>query len=130
MWPPKPKELEAARAHTLSLTHGQRYVLLELRVLFGAATDDDAKGRINLLERAFRGTVTRAVNRELNRIRRNGMTGQALLKTLGDLFYQHNMRDWLDRRERGGRIGRETATAGASSPDRSTCLACHQRLSF
>ena len=66
MWPPKPKELEAARAHTLSLTHGQRYVLLELRVLFGAATDDDAKGRINLLERALRApTVSRRSARRL-----------------------------------------------------------------
>ena len=92
------KHREAERAHTLSLTHGQRYVLRELRVLFGTAADEDAKARINLLERAFRGTVTRAVNRELNRIRRNGMTGQALLKTLGDLYSQHNMREWLDRR--------------------------------
>jgi hypothetical protein len=92
------KHREAERAHTLSLTHGQRYVLRELRVLFGAAADEDTKARINLFERAFRGTVTRAVNRELNRIRRNGMTGQALLKTLGDLFLQHNMREWLDRR--------------------------------
>lgn len=95
------KHREAERAHTLSLTHGQRYVLRELRVLFGTA-DEDTKARINLFERAFRGTVTRAVNRELNRIRRNGMTGQTLLKTLSDLFLQHNMREWLDRRALDG----------------------------
>ncbi len=36
--------------------------------------------------------------RELNRVRRNGITGQALIKNLGELYYQHNMRDWIDRR--------------------------------
>jgi len=42
--------------------------------------------------------VTRAVSRESNRLRRNGVTGQDLLKTLGELYLQHNMREWLDRR--------------------------------
>ena len=92
------KHRQAEREHTLSLTQGQRYVLRELRVLFGAATDEDAKGQINILEKAFRGTVTTAINRELNRIRRNGIMGQSLLKALSDLYLQHNMRDWLDRR--------------------------------
>ena len=35
------KHRQAEREHTLSLTHGQRYVLRELRVLFGAASDED-----------------------------------------------------------------------------------------
>lgn len=48
------KHRQAEREHTLSLTHGQRYVLRELRVLFGAATDEDVKGQINILEKAFR----------------------------------------------------------------------------
>lgn len=71
---------------------------MELRVLFGATTDEDLKGQINILEKAFRGPITTAINRKLNRIRRNGITGQSLLKLLVDLYHQHNMREWLDRR--------------------------------
>lgn len=92
------KHRQAEREHTLSLTQGQRYVLRELRVLFGATSDEEEKARINILEKSFRGPLTRAVNQELNRIRRNGITGSSLLKTLGDIYYRHNMRDWLDRR--------------------------------
>jgi superfamily II DNA/RNA helicase len=92
------KHRQAEREHTLSLTHGQRYVLRELRVLFGAATDEDVKGQINILEKAFRGPITTALNRELNLLRRNSVTGQALLKGLVRLYHHHNMRDWVDRR--------------------------------
>ena len=89
---------EAEREHTLSLSHGQRYVLRELRVLFGVTSDEDEKAQINILEKAFRGSVTDAVKRELNRIRRNGIAGLPLLKALGELYLQHRMRDWMDRR--------------------------------
>jgi hypothetical protein len=92
------KHRQAEREHTLSLTQGQRYVLRELRVLFGVITDEDVKAQINILEKAFRGPMTVAINRELNRLRRNGITGQNLLKALANLYHQHNMRDWLDRR--------------------------------
>jgi len=92
------KHRQAEREHTLSLTQGQRYVLRELRVLFGLITDEDVKAQINILEKAFRGPMTVAINRELNRLRRNGITGQNLLKALANLYHQHNMRDWLDRR--------------------------------
>jgi hypothetical protein len=92
------KHRQAERQFSPSLTQGQRYVLRELRVLFSATEDEDLKAQINILEAAFRGTMTRALAQELNRIRRNGITGQALLKNLGELYYQHNMRDWIDRR--------------------------------
>jgi hypothetical protein len=91
------KHRQAEREHTLSLTHGQRYVLRELRILFGLTGDEDARGQINLLEKAFRAPITRVLNQELNRIRRNGIAGQQLLKLLSDLYLQHNMKDWLDR---------------------------------
>lgn len=92
------KHREAEREHTLSLTHGQRYVLRELRVIFGATSDEDEKARINILEKSFRGPITTAVNQELNRIRRNAVTGQSLLKALSELYFRHNMREWADRR--------------------------------
>jgi len=91
------KHRQTEREHTLSLTHGQRYVLRELRVLFGLTGDEDVRGQVNILEKAFRAPVTRVLNQELNRIRRNGIAGQTLLKLLSDLYLQHNMREWLDR---------------------------------
>ena len=92
------KHRQAEREYTPSLTQGQRYVLRELRVLFNAIEDEDIKAQINILEAAFRGAMTRALAQELNRIRRNGISGQPLLQKLGELYYQHNMRDWIGRR--------------------------------
>ena len=91
------KHRQATRSHSLSLTQGQRYIIRELRVLFGATQDDDRRAQINLMEEAFRSPVTTAVNRELNRLRRNGVTGEDLLRTLITIYHQHNMREWLDR---------------------------------
>ena len=92
------KHRQAEFKYAISLTQGQRYVLRELRVFFGTIKDEDLKAQINLLEKSFRGPLTSAIKRELNRIRRNGMAGQNLVKVLSDLYQQHSMRDWLDRR--------------------------------
>lgn len=92
------KHRQAEREHTLSLTQGQRYVLRELRILFEVAPDEDMKGQINILEKAFRGPITKAINREINLLRRNGVGGQELLKHLTRIYHQHNMRDFIDRR--------------------------------
>jgi len=92
------KHRQAERQFSPSLTQGQRYVLRELRVMFNVLEDEDIKAQINILEAAFRGTMTRALAQELNRIRRNGIVGETLLKNLSELYYQHNMRDWIDRR--------------------------------
>jgi superfamily II DNA or RNA helicase len=92
------KHRQVERDHTMSLSHGQRYVMRELRLMFGNTEDEDLKGQINILERAFRGAITTAINREVNLLRRNSVTGQELLRTLTNLYYQHNMRDLADRR--------------------------------
>ncbi len=92
------KHRQAERTHTLSLSHGQNYVLRELRLLFAATADEDQKAMINVLEKAFRGPLTRAVNREVVLLRRNGVTGEPLLKVLARIYDQHNLRDWVDRR--------------------------------
>lgn len=88
---------QTEREHTLSLTHGQRYVLRELRSLFGVSKDENIRGHITLLEKAFRGPLTGAIKRDLNLIRRNGITGDALLMTLKNIYDQHQMRNWVDR---------------------------------
>jgi len=92
------KHRQAEREHTLSLTHGQRYLLRELRILFEITHDEDMKAQINILEKAFRGPITRAVSRELNILRRNALTGNNLFKNLTKLYHLHNMREWLDNR--------------------------------
>jgi len=99
------KHRQAEREYTLSLTQGQRYVLRELRIAFAGAQDEDLRGQINVLERAFRQPVTTAVNRELNLLRRNGVTGEPLLRSLSRIYHQHNVRDWLDRRTSGAPEG-------------------------
>jgi superfamily II DNA/RNA helicase len=89
---------EAEREHTVSLTHGQRYVLRELRILFGRTEEEDTKAQINVLERAFRAAnLTSAVKKELNLIRRNNLVGDNLMKALVKIYQQHNIRDWIDR---------------------------------
>lgn len=92
------KHRQAELQHTLSLTHGQRYVLRELGVIFRTTDDEDIKAQINILEKAFRSPLTTAINREVNAARRNTVTGEELLKTLSRIYLQHNMREWLDRR--------------------------------
>ncbi len=82
---------------TLSLTLGQRYVMRELSVLFRASEDEDQKGQITLIKKAFHSPLTKALQRELNLLRQNGVGGEALLKSIARLYSQHNLRDWLDR---------------------------------
>jgi hypothetical protein len=91
------RQRNARRDHVLSLTQGQRYALRELRVLFSRTDDEDRKGQIHLLEKAFRLTPTAAVTKELNFLRRNGVVGEALLKSLTAIYHQHRLRDRLDQ---------------------------------
>ncbi len=74
------KHREAERKHSFNLTHGQLYALRELRILFEATTEEEIKGNVNILEKAFRGALTGAVKRELNQLRRNAVTGEAALQ--------------------------------------------------
>ncbi len=97
------KYREAEREHTVSLSHGQRYVLRELRVLFGRTDDEGIKAQINILEKALRAAnLTSAVKKELNLIRRNSLVGEVLMKALVRVYNQHQIREWLDRQREGG----------------------------
>jgi hypothetical protein len=84
---------KAQHEHTTSLSPAQRYVLRELRVAFGQSEDEEMKAQINLLEQAFRLTPTAAITRELNPLRRNGVTGQTLIRALTTIYHQHRMGD-------------------------------------
>jgi len=91
------KHRKISKEHVFSLSHGQRYVIRELRLLYALAREDEDKSGIQTIERAFRGPITAAVNREINRLRRNGITGNDLFKSLVNIYYQHNMKDWAER---------------------------------
>jgi hypothetical protein len=89
------REVQARRAervHTLSLTRAQRYVLRELRLSYNAAEDEDLRGQIGVLEAAFRRPNPRpAVRGELNRVRREGLTGMALVDALSRVYHLYGL---------------------------------------
>jgi hypothetical protein len=91
------KHHKTQREHTISLRPAQRYVLRELRVLFTSTEDEDKKAQINEMERAYRATPSAAVLRELNLLRRNGVTAEPLLKTLITIYHQHHLSERLDQ---------------------------------
>jgi len=91
------KKRRAERKYSVSLTHGQRYVIRELRLLYEAADEENIKAQVTTLEKAFRGILTSAVRKEVNRMRLNTVTGTALLRALTDVYYQHGMKDWAER---------------------------------
>jgi hypothetical protein len=91
------KHRRAERAQTLSLTQAQRYILREIRILFEHA-DDETKARLNILEKAFRMSPSPAVNKKLNFLRRNGVVGENLLKSLTDIYHEHSLRERLDQK--------------------------------
>jgi hypothetical protein len=90
------RHLQVSRDHTLSLTRAQSYVLRELRLAFEQAEGEHVRGQIRILEDGFRRSVNDAVKRELNRLRRNGVTGQALIHDLTRIYHEHGLRDQLD----------------------------------
>jgi len=92
------KHRRAARVQTISLTQAQRYVLRELSALY-KQSDDETKARINILERAFRMSPSPAVNKKLNFLRRNGVVGEDLLRSLTDIYHEHSLRERLDQKD-------------------------------
>jgi superfamily II DNA/RNA helicase len=90
------KHRQAERDYNQRLTQGQRYIIRELRVFFKSVADEEIKGQVNLLEKAFRSSVNQAVNRELNKLRRDGFTGKELFNQLILIYRQHNMHELQD----------------------------------
>ncbi len=92
---------KAQQKYSLSLTTGQIYVLRELRALYASldTPQEDLKPQITQLETAFRRPCTAAVKRQLNVMRRNGVTGVNLLQALTDVYHEHGMHE-LDYRSR------------------------------
>ena len=84
----------ASQQYGLHLTVQQRYVLRELKALYSNTDDTDQRGQINILEKAFKNPLTMAVKRQINTLRRNGVTGKNLLRILVDVYHEYGMKDY------------------------------------
>lgn len=86
----------AQQKFSMSLTVGQTYVLRELRAAYSAIDGeefDDLRSQIALLEDSFKQPLTAAIKKQLNSIRRNGITGKDLVRWLSDIYHDHGMKD-------------------------------------
>ncbi|MFP4694675.1 MAG: helicase-related protein, partial [Halothece sp.] len=85
------------RDHTTNLNQGQRYVSKELRAYYETVSDAETRQTIDLLDKTFRQPMTNVLRRELNAIKREGLTNIELIGRLKQLYHQHNMGEWRDR---------------------------------
>lgn len=75
--------------HTTSLTSAQRWIIRELRILFEQTTEEDLKAQISVLEAAFRRQPPKALQSELNAIKRSDIHGEALVRELSELYSRY-----------------------------------------
>lgn len=89
------KHRQASQQYGIHLTVQQRYVLRELRALYTHVDEDvDLRGQINILEKAFKLPMTTAVKKQVNVLRRNGVTGRNLLRALTNIYHDYGMKDF------------------------------------
>lgn len=95
------KHRRGEQQHSLSITPAQQYVLRELRAYYSRLGEEevDLKAQIGKLEDAFKQPITAAIRRNLNTMRRNGMSGPPLVKALTDIYHDHGLHE-LVREER------------------------------
>ena len=81
--------------HAIILSESQRYLIKELQQIYNETDNEDLKSQIELFENIFKKVSRIAVIEELNRIKRNKMTGMALIKKLSEIFTRHNLYEVL-----------------------------------
>ncbi len=91
---------QAERERAPHLTQAQSYVLQELRRVYEQAQEEDLRRQITVLEAAFRQPNPRpSVRSELNRLRREKISGMALVETLSNIFHLYGLEELLTRQE-------------------------------
>jgi superfamily II DNA/RNA helicase/HKD family nuclease len=85
------KQRQSEKEFSQNLSHGQKYILQEMRIFFKSTNDEEIKSQISTLENAFRHNTNQGINRELNKLKRNGAKGKELFKQLKSIYKQHNM---------------------------------------
>jgi len=79
---------------SISLTVGQTYVLRELRAFYSNLDNEshaDLRGQVSQLEESFKKPLTAAIRKQINNIRRNGITGKRLVEILSEIYHDHGM---------------------------------------
>ena len=81
------------------MTVGQTYAVQHLRLAFQKADSPDDKELINLLDRIVRHPLPEAVIRELNKIRRAGVSCEPLIERLHELVSRYRWTRLLEEPE-------------------------------
>jgi len=90
------KHRYAEKRHSVSLSHAQNYIIGELKLMFKKTENENLKAQINTFEEIIRKINRIAVKKELNKIRKNKMTGKPLIRKLTELYTRHNLYEILD----------------------------------
>jgi len=86
------EEREAELRHTTQRTAAQRWVLRELRAARQETEDERLRAQCDRLEEAFGRHIARpAIRREMNRLRREGVRGPALVRELARIHTLYRM---------------------------------------
>ena len=86
------KHRQSEREFNPRMTIGQKYIVRELKVFF-KSVDEETKAQVNIIEEAFRHSTNQAINRELNKLRRDSFTGKELFDQLKNIYRQYNMHE-------------------------------------
>lgn len=89
---------QSERQFNHRMTQRQKYIVRELKVFFKSIKDEEIKAQVNIIEEAFRYSTNQAINRDLNKLRRNGFTGKELFEQLKKIYNQHNMHESYSHR--------------------------------
>jgi len=105
------KQRKSQQQFSLLLAVGQKYILRELRAYYSTLQDEEEDRRANIarLEGTFKRPVSAAVCRQLNAFRRNGMTGEILVRNLTDLRIEHGL-------DQHGTLDRDHITKSEEQP--------------
>ena len=86
----------------LAVSAAQGYALRELRAYNSQLKDEetDMKAQVTRLEEAFKRPVTAAIRRQLNTLRRNGVVGSPLVRSLSDIYLDHGLHEHVHEERR------------------------------
>jgi len=93
-------EQRAQRGEAPKKSQGQAYVLKQLHTLFRGTKNPTERETIVALERALKSeSLPRPVHRELNKLRRNRVSGAGLLEKLTELYRSFNLGAYIENQE-------------------------------
>ena len=88
------REVASRRAEAVqkpSLPRSQKYVLSQLRIIYGLTGEEEIHRRVELLERAFSQRLPRIVTNQFDQLRAQNPNDDALLMALYEIYERHNL---------------------------------------